>query len=459
MEKLEARILIVDDDQDVLLAAKLFLKQHISIVHTETNPENIPDLLRNESYDLILLDMNFSPDATSGKEGFHWMNKILEIDPTSVVILITGYGDIELAVQGIKEGATNFLLKPWENKKLLATITTTLQLRQSKVELEDLRTKQKVLIADSDQAYSNLIGQAPSMQKVLNTVQKVAITDANVLILGENGTGKELIARAIHRASNRKDEVFISVDLGAISESLFESELFGFKKGAFTDAKEDRAGRFEAANKGTIFLDEIGNLSFALQSKLLSVLQNRKVVRLGTNKEIPIDVRLICATNMPLYQMVNESKFRQDLLYRINTVEIQIPPLRERVEDITLLVDHFLNDYCKKYKMPQKRLNQSTLTRLEKHTWPGNIRELQHAVERAVIMSESNMLEPHDFFISQMDENRNTDTIPSNMNLEETEKMLIRKVIDKHGGNISKAAKELGLTRASLYRRIEKYGL
>lgn len=459
MEKLDARILIVDDDQDVLLAARLFLKQHITIVHTETNPENIPNLLHNESYDLILLDMNFSPDATSGKEGFHWMNKIIELDPTAVVILITGYGDIELAVQGIKEGATNFLLKPWENKKLLATITTTLQLKKSKVELEDLRTKQKVLIADSNQAYSNLIGQAESMQKVLNTVQKVAITDANVLILGENGTGKELIARAIHRASNRKDQVFISVDLGAISESLFESELFGFKKGAFTDAKEDRAGRFEAANKGTIFLDEIGNLTFSLQSKLLSVIQNRKVIRLGSNREVPIDVRLVCATNMPLYQMVNESKFRQDLLYRINTVEIQIPPLRERVDDIALLVDHFLDIYCKKYKIQKKRLNASTIKRLEKHTWPGNIRELQHAVERAVIMSESEMLEPHDFFISQIDEEGSSSANPSNMNLEETEKMLIRKVIDKHGGNISKAAKELGLTRASLYRRIEKYGL
>lgn len=459
MEKLDAKILIVDDDHDVLLAAKLFLKQHVSIVHTETNPENIPDLLRNETYDLILLDMNFSPDATSGKEGFHWMNKILELDPAAIVILITGYGDIELAVQGIKEGATNFLLKPWENKKLLATISTTLQLRKSKVELEDLRTKQKVLIADSDQAYSNLIGHAPSMEKVLNTVQKVAITDANVLILGENGTGKELIARAIHRSSNRNDQVFISVDLGAISESLFESELFGYKKGAFTDAKEDRAGRFEAANKGTIFLDEIGNLSFALQSKLLSVLQNRKVIRLGTHKEISIDVRLVCATNMPLYQMVNDSKFRQDLLYRINTVEIQLPPLRERVEDIPLLVDHFLGIYCKKYKMMSKRLNQSTLSRLEKHNWPGNIRELQHSVERAVIMSESDMLEPHDFFISQIEDIKDANMIPSNMNLEETEKMLIRKVIDKHGGNISKAAKELGLTRASLYRRIEKYGL
>lgn len=459
MDKLDAKILIVDDDQDVLLAAKLFLKQHIVIVHTETNPENIPALLANETYDLILLDMNFSPDATSGKEGFHWMNKIIEIDPSAVVILITGYGDIELAVQGIKEGATNFLLKPWENKKLLATITTTLQLRKSKVELEDLRTKQKVLIADQANAYSDLIGQSPKMKSVLNTVQKVAVTDANVLILGENGTGKELIARAIHKASHRNDQVFISVDLGAISESLFESELFGYKKGAFTDAKEDRAGRFEAANKGTIFLDEIGNLSFGLQSKLLSVLQNRKVVRLGTHKEISIDVRLLCATNMPLYQMVNENKFRQDLLYRINTVEINVPPLRERIEDIGLLVEHFLESYCKKYKIPLKRLNASTQKRLDKHNWPGNIRELQHAVERAVIMSDNNILEPHDFFISHLDDESREGSLPSNLNLEETEKMLIRKVIDKHGGNISKAAKELGLTRASLYRRIEKYGL
>ncbi|MDZ7742369.1 MAG: sigma-54 dependent transcriptional regulator [Bacteroidota bacterium] len=459
MDKLNAKILIVDDDEDVLLAARLFLKQHIEIVHTEKTPENIPNLIQNEDYDLILLDMNFAPDATSGKEGFHWMNKILELDPTSVVILITGYGDIELAVQGIKEGATNFLLKPWENKKLLATIKTTLQLKKSKTELEDLKTKQKVILKDQDQAYANIIANSVAMQKVLGDVQKVAGTEANVLILGENGTGKELIARAIHRQSKRKDDVFISVDLGAISESLFESELFGFKKGAFTDAKEDRAGRFEAANKGSIFLDEIGNLSQGLQSKLLSVLQNRKVVRLGTNKEVPIDVRLICATNMPLYQMVNEGKFRQDLLYRINTVEVHLPPLRERTEDIQPLVSHFLEIYCKKYKMQHKRISQSTLKRLEKHSWPGNIRELQHAVERAVIMSESNMLEPQDFFLSQQDDKKEDEISSSNMNLEETEKMLIRKVVDKHGGNISRAAKELGLTRASLYRRIEKYGL
>jgi DNA-binding NtrC family response regulator len=428
-------------------------------VHTEKNPENIPAILKNESYDLILLDMNFSRDATSGKEGFHWLNKIIEIDPLAVVIFITGYGDIELAVQGIKEGATNFILKPWDNKKLLGTITANLKVRHNKEEIEDLRSKQKVLIASQDQAYGNLIGDSPAMTKVMNTVDKVAKTEANVLILGENGTGKELIARAIHRASARRDEVFISVDLGAITETLFESELFGFKKGAFTDAKEDRAGRFEAASKGTIFLDEIGNLSFNLQSKLLSVLQNRKVVRLGTNREIPIDVRLICATNMPLYQMVNENKFRQDLLYRINTVEILLPSLRERLEDIQPLVEHFLEIYCKKYKMPLKRINPTTIRRLEKHTWPGNIRELQHSVERAVIMSESNILQPQDFFLSQLDDNNQFDESEDVTNLEEREKLLIRKVIDKHGGNISKAAKELGLTRASLYRRIEKHGL
>ncbi len=459
MDKIDARLLVVDDDQDVLLAAKLFLKQHFTIVHTEKEPENISNLLANENYDVILLDMNFSKDATSGKEGFHWLNIILEIDPAAVVIFITGYGDIELAVQGIKMGATNFLLKPWENKKLLATITANLKVRESKKELEDLRSKHKILIADQAQSYSEMIGSSPAMMQVLSAAQKVAITDANVLILGENGTGKELVARAIHRASKRKDEVFISVDLGAISESLFESELFGFKKGAFTDAKEDRAGRFEAANKGTIFLDEIGNLTLGLQSKLLSVLQNRKVVRIGSNKEIPIDIRLICATNMPLYQMVNENKFRQDLLYRINTVEVKVPPLRDRLEDLPALVDHFLDIYCKKYKMPKKRLNPSTMKRLEKHAWPGNIRELQHSVERAVIMSESNVLEPNDFFLSNMDDKNQSENTPTTFNLEDTEKMLIRKVIDKHGGNISKAAKELGLTRASLYRRIEKYDL
>ena len=325
------------------------------------------------------------------------------------------------------------------------------------MELNDLREKKEVLLTESSVS-DPIIGQSPAMQKLMATVKKVAATDANVLILGENGTGKELIARAIHKSSQRRDEVFVGVDLGAISETLFESELFGFKKGAFTDAKEDRAGRFEAANRGTIFLDEIGNLSFPLQSKLLSVLQNRKVVRLGTNREIPIDVRVICATNMPLYQMVNDGKFRQDLLYRINTVEIQVPALRERSEDIPLLAEHFLSVYARKYKVATKRISPHTLKRLQKHNWPGNIRELQHAIERAVILSEENILQPHDFFMPQAEDDRR-DSQPLNFNLEETEKALIRKVIDKHGGNISRAARELGLTRASLYRRIEKYGI
>ena len=458
MAKVNARILIVDDDADILLAAKMFLRKYFQIIHTERNPANIPDLLRNETYDVILLDMNFSRDANSGKEGFYWLNKILEIDPAAIVIFITGYGDVELAVQGIKEGATHFILKPWDNKKLLATIEASLKIRVSKVELENLRSTNKLLVADQDHVFSNIIGQSKAMEKVLKTVEKVAKTDANVLILGENGTGKEVIARAIHRASHRKDNMFINVDLGAITESLFESELFGYKKGAFTDAREDRAGRFEAANHGTLFLDEIGNLLPSLQSKLLSVLQSRKVVRLGSHKEIPVDVRLICATNMPLYEMVRENKFRQDLLYRINTVEITIPPLRDRVEDIEPLLNHFLEIYSKKYKMPQKRIGPGTLKRLQMHSWPGNVRELQHAVERAVILSEGNMLEPQDFFMNEVPDSQG-EIFPVNMNLEETEKMLIRKVVDKHGGNISRAAKELGLTRASLYRRIEKYGL
>lgn len=456
--KTEAKILVVDDDKDVLLAAKLFLSQYFTSVHTETNPEQLPNLMRTENYDIILLDMNFSPDATSGQEGFYWLNRALEIDPAVVIIFITGYGDIEMAVQGIKEGATNFILKPWDNQKLLAEITAHLQVRESKKELVKLRDKQKLLISDMDSPFKDIIGHSQSVERVLNTVKKVAQTDANVLLLGENGTGKELVARAIHRISSRKDDVFIAVDLGAITETLFESELFGYKKGAFTDAKEDRAGRFEAASGGTIFLDEIGNLSYSLQSKLLSVLQNRKVVRLGSHIEIPIDVRVICATNMSLYEMVDEGKFRQDLLYRINTVEIQVPPLRDRVDDIPDLVEHFLSIYVKKYRLPKKKVSVSALKRLKKHNWPGNIRELQHSVERAVIMAEEPTLQAHDFFLAkpiQKDALLNSD----NFNLKETERILIRKVIDNYGGNISKAAKELGLTRASLYRRIEKYDL
>jgi two-component system, NtrC family, response regulator HydG len=452
------KVLVVDDDEDVLLAASLLLKKHISLVHTEKNPEMIPVLLKNESYDVILLDMNFTRDVTSGSEGYFWLNKILQIDPAAVVILITAYGDVEMAVRAVKEGAVDFILKPWQNEKLLATVSAALQLRQSRLEVDQLRLQQKQLSADMDHQFQDIIGSSPAMQKVFSAIGKVAATDANVLILGENGTGKELIARAIHRQSLRADKVFISVDMGAISETLFESELFGHMKGAFTDAREDRAGRFEIASGGTLFLDEIGNLPMALQAKLLTVLQSRQVIRVGSNKPRPIDIRLICATNLPIYEMVNQNKFRQDLLYRINTVEIHIPPLRERIEDVPLLVEHFLGVYAKKYNKPRKRLAPATLKKLENYQWPGNVRELQHAIERALIMSDSQALQPHDFFFSAP-ENRESTLVFDDYNLEKVEKVVIRKTLSKHGGNVSKAAQELGLTRTSLYRRMEKYGL
>lgn len=458
MSKKTAKILIIDDDEDILHAARLFLKKHFTSVHTEKDPDKIPSLLKNESYNVVLLDMNFVKGETSGQEGFYWLSKILEIDPSMVIVLITAYGDVEMAVRAIKEGATDYVLKPWQNEKLLATVTAGLNLHKTRLEANSLRSRQKQLIADLDQPFHDFIGQSDAMETVFSTTQKVAKTDANVLILGENGTGKELIARELHRQSPRADEVFISVDMGALSETLFESELFGHVKGAFTDAKEDRAGRFEVASGGTLFLDEIGNLSLPLQAKLLSVMESRKVTRLGSNKPIEVDVRLICATNMPIHEMVSENKFRQDLLYRINTVEIHTPPLRERPEDIPLLVNHFLKIYCKKYNKALKKISAATLKKLEKYRWPGNVRELQHALERAVIMSDSMVFQPSDFFFPSP-EAKEEGLVFEDYNLEEIEKLIIRKTITKHGGNISHAAKELGLSRTSLYRRLEKHGL
>ena len=458
VSKKQGKILVVDDDEDVLQAARLFLKQHMAVVHTERNPDIIPPLLKHESYDVVLLDMNFARDVTSGVEGFHWLNKILEIDPSAVIVLITAYGDVEMAVRAVKEGATDFVLKPWQNEKLLATISAAMNLRQSRKEVDDLRIRQKQLSADLDQPFHDFIGGCPAMQNVFTTIQKVAKTDANVLILGENGTGKELVARELHRQSPRSGEVFISVDMGALSETLFESELFGHIKGAFTDAREDRAGRFEIASGGTLFLDEIGNIPLPLQVKLLTVLQNREVTRVGSNKLRPIDIRLICASNLPIHDLVNKKEFREDLLYRVNTVEIQLPPLRERVEDIPLLVDHFLKIYCKKYQVQLKRVNFAALKKLETYHWPGNVRELQHAIERVVIMSDSAILKPADVFFTSKAK-REEGLVLEDYNLEDVEKVVIQKTISKHGGNISKAAKELGLTRTSLYRRLEKYGL
>lgn len=456
-EKL-GKILVIDDDEDVLLAARLFLKQHANLVHTEKNPEMIPALLKNENYDVILLDMNFNRDVTSGKEGFYWLNKILEIDQSAVVVLITAYGDVEMAVKAIKDGATEFVLKPWQNQKLLATLSAAMDLRISRTEVKNLLSRQKQLSADLDQPFQDFIGSCPAMQKVFATINKVAKTVANVLILGENGTGKELVARELHRQSKRANQVFITVDMGALTDTLFESELFGHVKGAFTDAKEDRAGRFEIASGGTLFLDEIGNLSLPLQAKLLTVLQNREITRIGSNKSCPIDIRLICATNRSISEMVEQKEFRQDLLYRMNTVEITLPPLRERFEDIPVLVDHFLEIYCKKYQTPKKRLNAGTINKLQKYYWPGNVRELQHAIERSIIMSDSAILKPSDIVFPSR-EVKDEGLIFENYNLEEAEKMIIRKALSKHSGNISNAAKELGLTRTSLYRRLEKYGI
>ncbi len=461
MEQKKGKILIVDDNEDLLKAAKIFLKRHLAQVDTEKNPEAIPLLMEHDDYDVILLDMNYTKDVSSGSEGYYWLERIMEIDPSAVVVLITAYGDVQMAVKAIKAGATDFVLKPWENEKLLATIFAAMKLRESMQQVADLRIKQKEMAKQVNAGFSEIIGQGPAIQKIFQTIERVAATDANVLILGENGTGKELIARAIHKHSSRKENIFIGVDLGSITETLFESELFGHKKGAFTDAKEDRAGRFELANEGTLFLDEIGNLSMPLQAKLLTVIQNRKVSRVGANKETDVNIRLICATNLPLYEMVKENRFRQDLLYRINTIEIEIPPLRERLEDIPLLVSHFLKQYAEKYNKPVIKLSDAAMTRLHKHSWPGNIRELQHAIERAIILSSSAVLQPEDFNLSSTGPQTKEDS-PMNIdhfNLEEVEKLLIRKVLKKFNGNITQAASELGLTRSSLYRRLEKYGL
>lgn len=459
MEQKLGKVLIVDDNEDLLKAARMYLKRHLAQVDIEKNPEAIPTLMTNEDYDIILLDMNFTKDVSSGSEGYYWLEKILEIDPSSVVVLITAYGDVQMAVKAIKAGATDFVLKPWENEKLLATIFSAMKLRQSRDEVENLKIKNQEINQALNERYTEIIGQSTSMQRIFQTIDRVARTDANVLILGENGTGKELIARAIHRNSSRQSQSFVSVDLGSITETLFESELFGHKKGAFTDAKEDRAGRFELANGGTLFLDEIGNLSPPLQAKLLTVLQNRKVSRVGSNKDTQVDIRLICATNMPLYEMVKENKFRQDLLYRINTIEIEIPPLRERFEDIPLLSNYFLKYYSTKYNKNIFKISDAAQARMHKHAWPGNIRELQHAIERAVILSNSNVLQPEDFNFNTPAGKEDGQLSLDQYNLEEVEKLLIRKVLKKYNGNITQAATELGLTRSSLYRRLEKYGL
>jgi DNA-binding NtrC family response regulator len=458
MNSKSGKILIVDDNEDILFALRLLLKASMERVETINNPEKIPLLMSQEDWDVILLDMNFTKDAISGQEGYQWLKKILSIDLHAVVVFITAYGDAEKAVKAIKEGATDFVLKPWQNEKILATINSAIKLRRSKIEAEGLRQKQRQISAVLDQPFTDFIGNSDEMKQVFNTIKKVAGTDANILILGENGTGKELVARALYRNSLRRDEVFISVDLGSIAETLFESELFGHEKGAFTDARQMKQGRFEIASGGTLFLDEIGNLTPQMQTKLLTIIERREVTRVGANKPMPIDVRLVCATNNDIHKDVEEGRFRQDLLYRINTVEIHLPPLRDRSGDLLLLADHFLKIYSKKYKKNVKGLLSSSLKKLQLYHWPGNVRELQHAIERAVIMSDGDMLSPEDFILSTSSK-RSEELELNNYNLDDIEKSIIQKVLKQHQGNISQAAQDLGLTRTSLYRRMEKHGL
>jgi two-component system response regulator HydG len=462
MSKSPTPILIIDDDPDVVTAARLLLKQAYSDVHTENDPYRLNTILKQQRFDVVLLDMNFKAGASSGEEGLRWMNKILRQSPGTSVILMTAYGDVQLAVQAIKGGAADFVTKPWDNARLLETVAIAAKAAQEERQEQGLHPTSEhsgsPASALGDQG-PTIIGGSAAMERVFTTLRKVGKTDANVLILGENGTGKELIARALHQASPRVNRVFVPVDLGAIPESLFEAELFGHKKGAFTDAREDRPGRFEHAHQGTLFLDEIGNLSLPLQAKLLTVLQNRQVVRVGTNTPINVDIRLVCATNMPLHEMVRDGRFRQDLLYRINTVEVPLPPLRERGEDILQLAHHYLAVYSAKYQTATRHISPATRHKLFQYHWPGNIRELQHAVERAVIMSEGDTLQPEDFILSEPQPAFDPLDSTPNLNLEEVEKVAIRNAVLKHQGNLSKAAKELGLGRTTLYRKMSRYGI
>lgn len=457
MSKRQGKILIIDDDKDVLYTAKMILKPIYETVITEDTPNRIESLLSKDYYDVILLDMNFKPGATEGNEGLYWLKQIRKINPETNVVLNTAYGDINLAVQAMKEGAIDFLIKPWEKEKLISTVNTIYKLSRSKKEAIKFKSKQEILSKDINKNYEDFIAQSKAMKPVLEMIDKVSTTDANVLILGENGTGKELIARTIHQKSKRHKETFMSVDIGSLTSSLFESELFGSKKGAYTDAKEDKAGRFEVASGGTLFLDEIGNIAEPLQAKLLTVLQNRVITPLGSSLNIPIDIRLITATNKNLHEMVGSNTFREDLLYRINTVEITLPPLRERREDIPLLVEHYLKIHAKKYEKPHLTIGQETITKLTDYHWPGNVRELAHSVERAVIMTNDTILQPNDFLFSI--NSRSSLLANENYTMEEMEKTAIINALDKHDGNLTQAAKTLGLGRSTLYRKMEKYGL
>ena len=450
-------ILVVDDNEHILLSLRILLEPEFGEIISCNNPEQIPEILNKNKIDIVLLDMNYSQGESNGEEGLYWLNKILGINNEINVLIITAYGDLQLAIQALKQGAIDFIVKPWTNEKLIATIHTILKYEKEKQRVKDLKQRQKAILSAYDSEVPEIIGASKPMKELFLMVQKVAQSDANVLIHGENGTGKELIARALHTQSKRVHNPFIRIDLGSISESLFESEMFGHKKGSFTDAKEDRIGRIEAASGGTLFLDEIANLPLNMQSKLLSAIQDQEIFPLGSNTATKVDIRILCATNAIMDSLLDENLFRQDLLYRINTVEINIPALRERIEDIPKLVDHFINVYCKKYRRKRINIPEYVLLKLQKYQWPGNIRELEHSIERAVILCNNANFKSSDFdFLENKVKNKNSF---DDFNLNDIEKWAISNCIKKHSGNVSRAAKELGLTRGALYRRIEKYGI
>ena len=467
-----SRCIVIDDDPDILLSARLLLRDMFSDVATFQAPQGAMDAMRAERPDVVLLDANFGRGATNAAEGFHWLAEILKADPQAVVVMITAHAGIQVAVEAMKRGATDFVSKPWSNERLLATVRTAAALRNSRVEAQTEHQKAVVAASPAGNGASPILGQSPAMARVYSLIERAAPTDANVLILGENGTGKELVAREIHRRSRRADNVMISVDLGAVAESLFDSELFGHVKGAFTDAKADRIGRLQAADGGTLFLDEIGNLPLHLQPKLLTALEQRQVVPVGANKPMGVDIRVVAATNLSPSALSDEHRFRQDLLFRLNTVEIELPPLRERREDILLLARTFLEQYAKKYGREVRELPPQVASALEAYDWPGNVRALRHSCERAVILAQGDVYEADDFSLAQRG-NSVPVPVPSavpapvpaaaaepdTLNLERAEKQMVEQALKKHHYNISLAAQELGLTRASLYRRMDKHGL
>lgn len=457
MESNKGHILVIDDKSSVLKSLSHLLEDEGFLVTSLKIPDPLLDHLKTGMFDVILLDMNFKPGQFSGNEGLYWLNRIMEIDNNSVVILITAFGDIELAIKGIKQGAMDFILKPWDNEKLIATIFGGIKLRKSRIEICKLKGKQQLLSEDLERSHSCVIGRSKSMQNLFNSIKKVSATDANILILGENGTGKEIIAREIHRESNRKDEIFMPVDLGSVSEGLFESEMFGYTAGAFTDAKTDKQGRMEAADRGTLFLDEVTNLNLHLQSKLLQVLQNRQIIRLGSTNVTNIDIRLISASNKSINKLIQNGLFREDLYYRINTVEILLPPLRERDLDIIILAEYFLKDYSAKYDKPGLRINEKAKNKLMNYTWPGNVRELRHLIENAVIMADKKILGPEEFSLKGiLSRNVISSRRPT---FSEIEKQSIHDALEHNNGSVIKAAKELGLSRQTLYNKIIKYNL